>query len=145
MEDIDAYINKLKGEQEMKDFIDKGIYPESFRTEYTVIHMPKLQETKIDDIDISYDTFIFDLQIIHDGLTSVENEIRNVMEREIVDIVENKENECPICMNDMGVNNYLVPVCGHKVCMNCFIKNIRQNKQQGHLCCLCRKNMIPEL
>ena len=56
MEDIDAYINKLKGEQEMKDYIDKGIYPESLISEYTVIHMPKLQETKIDDIDISYDT-----------------------------------------------------------------------------------------
>ena len=77
MEDIDAYINKLKGEQEMKDYIDKGIYPESLISEYTVIHMPKLQETKIDDIDISYDTSIFDFQMIQDGLTTVENEIRN--------------------------------------------------------------------
>ena len=146
MEDIDAYINKLKGEQEMKDYIDNGIYPESLRSEYTVIHMPKLQETKIDDIDIiSYDTSILDFQMIQEGLTTVENEIRNVMEREIVDIVENKENECPICMNDMGVNNYLVPVCGHTVCMNCFIKNIRQNKHQGHLCCLCRRNIVPDL
>jgi uncharacterized protein YjfI (DUF2170 family) len=124
MEDIDAYINKLKGEQEMKDYIDKGIYPESLISEYTSI---------------------FDFQMIQDGLTTVENEIRNVMEREIVEIVENKENECPICMNDMGVNNYLVPACGHTVCMNCFIKNIRQNKHQGHLCCLCRMNIVPDL
>ena len=36
---------------------------------------------------------IFDFQMIQDGLTTVENEIRNVMEREIVEIVENKENE----------------------------------------------------
>jgi hypothetical protein len=142
MEDIDAYINKLKGEQEMKDYINNNIYPESLKSEFTVIHMPKLQETKIADVEILCDTPIFNFQMIQEGLDNIENEIRNVMEREIV---ENKENECPICMDDMGVNNYLVPACGHTVCMNCFIKNVRQNKQQGHLCCLCRKNIIPDL
>ena len=139
MEDIDAYINKLKGEQEMKDYINNNIYPESLKSEFTVIHMPKLQETKIDDVEILCDTSIFDFQMIQEGLDNIENEIRNVMER------ENKENECPICMDDMGVNNYLVPACGHTVCMNCFIKNIRQNKHQGHLCCLCRMNIVPDL
>ena len=142
MEDIDELINSLKAEQEIKDYIDNGIYPDRFRTNHSIIHMPKLQEIKTIDPDTSYVTPAFDFRVINDKIDKIELQIKNVVESEIV---EYRDNDCPICMNDMGVNNYLVPVCGHKVCMNCFIKNIRQNKQQGHLCCLCRKNMIPEL
>ena len=142
MEDIDEFINNMKIEQEIKDFIDNGIYPDRFRTNHSIIHMPKLQEIKTIDVDISYVTPIFDFRVINDKIDKIELQIKNVVESENV---EYKDNDCPICMNDMGVNNYLVPVCGHKLCMNCFIKNIRQNKQQGHLCCLCRKNTIPDL
>ena len=142
MEDIDELINNLKAEQEIKDFIDNGIYPDRFRTNHSIIHMPKLQEIKTIDPDTSYVTPAFDFRVINDKIDKIELQIKNVVDSKIV---EYKDNDCPICMNDMGVNNYLVPVCGHKVCMNCFIKNIRQNKQQGHLCCLCRKNMIPDL
>jgi hypothetical protein len=142
MEDIDELINSLKAEQEIKDYIDNGIYPDRFRTNHSIIHMPKLQEIKTIDPDTSYVTPAFDFRVINDKIDKIELQIKNVVESEIV---EYRDNDCPICMNDMGVNNYLVPVCGHKVCMNCFIKNIRQNKQQGHLCCLCRKNTIPDL
>lgn len=142
MEDIDELINNLKAEQEIKDFIDNGIYPDRFRTNHSIIHMPKLQEIKTIDPDTSYVTPAFDFRVINDKIDKIELQIKNVVDSKIV---EYKDNDCPICMNDMGVNNYLVPVCGHKVCMNCFIKNIRQNKQQGHLCCLCRKNTIPDL
>ena len=142
MENIDDFINKMKADQEIKDYIDNGIYPDRFRTNHSIIHMPKLQEIKTIDVDTSFVSPTFDFRVINDKINKIELQIKNVVESEIV---EYKDNECPICMNDMGVNNYLVPVCGHKVCMNCFIKNIRQNKQQGHLCCLCRKDMIPNL
>ena len=142
MEDIDELINNLKAEQEIKDYIDNGIYPDRFRTNHSIIHMPKLQEIKTIDPDTSYVTPAFDFRVINDKIDKIELQLKNVVESEIV---EYRDNDCPICMNDMGVNNYIVPVCGHKVCMSCFIKNIRQNKQQGHLCCLCRKNMIPDL
>ena len=142
MEDIDELINSLKAEQEIKDYIDNGIYPDRFRTNHSIIHMPKLQEIKTIDPDTSYVTPAFDFRVINDKIDKIELQIKNVVESEIV---EYRDNDCPICMNDMGVNNYLVPVCGHKVCMNCFIKNIRQNKQQGHLCCLCRRNIVPDL
>ena len=142
MEDIDELINRLKAEQEIKDYIDNGIYPDRFRTNHSIIHMPKLQEIKTIDPDTSYVTPAFDFRVINDKIDKIELQIKNVVDSKIV---EYKDNDCPICMNDMGVNNYLVPVCGHKLCMNCFIKNIRQNKQQGHLCCLCRKNTIPDL
>ena len=32
MEDIDNYIKKLKEEQEIKDYVEKDIYPERLRT-----------------------------------------------------------------------------------------------------------------
>ena len=142
MEDIDELINNLKAEQEIKDYIDNGIYPDRFRTNHSIIHMPKLQEIKTIDPDTSYVTPAFDFRVINDKIDKIELQLKNVVESEIV---EYRDNDCPICMDDMGVNNYIVPVCGHKVCMSCFIKNIRQNKQQGHLCCLCRKNTIPDL
>jgi len=58
---------------------------------------------------------------------------------------ENKENECPICLEDMGTNNFIVPICEHKICIPCFIKNIKQNNNMSNNCCLCRKHIVSRL
>ena len=73
-------------------------------------------------------------------MNNLENKIKENLEREIN---SNNENECPICFEDMGINNYIVPICGHKVCMNCFTTNIKHNNNMSHHCCLCRTRIIP--
>ena len=34
------------------------------------------------------------------------------------------ENICPICLIDFNDKNYIVPNCGHKVCIKCFVCNL---------------------
>lgn len=45
-----------------------------------------------------------------------------------------KEINCPICYEEMGVDNYSVTPCGHLVCSECMCKCIHQNMN----CPICR-------
>ena len=49
------------------------------------------------------------------------------------------DTDCPICLTQLGDTNCVIPDCGHKTCIPCFIKNIKYNKQTGDCCVLCRK------
>ncbi|GAF75740.1 unnamed protein product, partial [marine sediment metagenome] len=72
-------------------------------------------------------------------VTNLENAVRETLMR------ENKENDCPICLEDMGTNNFIVPSCEHKICIPCFIKNLKQNNNMSNNCCLCRKHIVSRL
>ena len=122
MEDVDEFIQKLKEEQEMKDYLKNGIYPDRLKSKHTIIHVPTLPPDIFPSIPHPSNdhnpNLEKSLQYLMNRLNSVEIEIKDVMTREI------KENECPICMEDMGINNYLIPSCNHKVCIPCFINNL---------------------
>jgi len=140
MDDVDEYINNLKQEQEMKDYLDHGIYPERLKSNHTIIHVPKLT----DDIpSIIFPYVANDTSDIGDSLHNLMNKL-NTIESEIKHVItrENNENECPICMEDMGTNNYLIPSCNHKVCIPCFITTLKTNTQMCDRCCLCREKII---
>jgi hypothetical protein len=136
-EEIDNFIKKLKDEEEMNNYLNKGIYPLSIQTS---IHTPELIP-KLDDIktptpikiDYSYQKSLIN------KVTNLENAVRETLMR------ENKENDCPICLEDMGTNNFIVPSCEHKICIPCFIKNLKQNNNMSNNCCLCRKHIVSRL
>ena len=144
--EIDNLIKKLKDEEEMNNYIDKGIYPESLYSKtYNIISMPILDDIKtpipITPIEIDY---TYQNSLIN-KVTNLENAVRETLLRENKENKENeesKENECPICLEDMGSNNFIVPSCEHKICIPCFIKNLKQNHNIGNNCCLCRKHII---
>ena len=140
MEDVDEFIQKLKEEQEMKDYLKNGIYTDRLKSKHTIIHVPTLPPDIFPSIPHPSNdhnpNLEKSLQYLMNRLNSVEIEIKDVMTREI------KENECPICMEDMGINNYLIPSCNHKVCIPCFINNLKQNNQMCNRCCLCREKII---
>ena len=151
MEEIDIYIQKLKEDQEIKDYIDKGIYPERLQrtTEPINIIYEPLREIELPLI-MSYT--LTDKQVNIDILNKVnrlENEIKETISIEMERDKEREnnknmnENDCPICLENMGDNNYIVPLCCHKICMNCFIKNLKHNNAMSKNCCLCRKIIIP--
>ena len=148
MEDVDEFIQKLKEEQEMKDYLKNGIYPDRLKSKHTIIHVPTLPPDIFPSIPHPSNDhnphLEKSLQYLMNRLNSVEIEIKDVMTREIKDGMtrEIKENECPICMEDMGINNYLIPSCNHKVCIPCFINNLKQNNQMCNRCCLCREKII---
>ena len=145
-QEIDNFIQFLKDEEEMNNYINKDIYPESLRSsKSSIISIPRLDDIKtsipINPIEIDYS---YQMSLIN-KVTNLENAVRETISRENKENKENKENECPICLEDMGVNNFIVPVCEHKICMPCFIKNLKQNHNTGNNCCLCRKYIVPEL
>lgn len=143
MEDIDLYLNKLKEEQEMDDFIKNGVYPERLNYKNDkLLHFPKMEED-FDDLKlhtiVSIETsFIENLQDMATKLNDIEREIKIKIEN------ENNigDNDCPICMDCMGERNYIVPICGHKICVKCFVINISTNRESGCLCSLCREKIV---
>jgi len=135
--EIDNLIKKLKDEEEMNNYINKGIYPLSLQTSiHTNVFIPRLDDIKTPipitpiKIDYSYQNSLIN------KVNNLENAVRKTLMR------ENKENECPICLEDMGTNNFIVPSCEHKICIPCFIRNLKQNHNMGNNCCLCRKHIV---
>lgn len=51
------------------------------------------------------------------------------------------DNSCPICLELLDVVNYVVPKCGHKMCMSCFINIIKLSTDYGNKCSICRTQL----
>lgn len=147
MNDVDSYLTHLREKQEIDDFVNKGIYPERLISKHTSIYLPKMEENEMNNklLDITpFDSSLYEnMEQINETLNRVERELKTTLERENTELNNtNKEEECPICMDYMGERNYIVPVCGHKVCMKCFVTNITSNRESGCLCSLCRAKLI---
>ena len=50
--------------------------------------------------------------------------------------------ECPICYDPISTTNYIIPKCGHKVCLLCYKKSILSNRNIANNCCLCRQQIL---
>jgi hypothetical protein len=139
---IDTYISNVKDEQIIKDYLETGIF--RLDTNHRKVMSTKLHQ------DMSYiispptdiDNITDDIKIhnLMNDLNKIEAEIKLAHDREIKE--KNNENECPICMDNMGDNNYIVPYCKHKVCIPCFIRTVKQNNKMCNNCCLCREKII---
>jgi len=86
---------------------------------------------------------VFSLSItknLFQKVTTLEQSLTNLIE------TENREklaNICPICIDPFETNNYIIPLCGHKMCIPCFANNLIKNNQTGNRCSLCREIIIP--
>lgn len=138
-EDIDRYIQKLQEEQEIKDYLDNGVYPKRLTDDNHIkIYIPELNEKPILEFESINDTIQPKLNSMLDTLNMVEQEIKNTIERENKEI---NENNCPICLDKLGERNYMVPNCGHRVCITCFVATISSKQPNKDLCCICRKKI----
>lgn len=54
-----------------------------------------------------------------------------------------KEDPCPICYEDFKPTNYIVPNCGHKICLLCYRKCIRSGGDCINKCCMCKQPILP--
>ena len=153
MEDIDLFIKRLQEEQEVKDFLERNIYPKSLSkytaNPYKIEKFPELKESKalrynIDTID-NIDNIDTTLQNTFKKLNLIENEIKTLIERENIENKEDVENCCPICLEQFKPTSYFMPDCGHKICLHCFTRNMINNKSTGGFCCLCREKIIPNV
>ncbi len=46
-----------------------------------------------------------------------------------------KPNYCPICLSDDEEDDFIITLCLHKICKNCFLQILRKNP----FCPMCRK------
>ena len=60
-----------------------------------------------------------------------------ITKKEVSDV-----DECPICYETIKVNNYIVPECGHKICLHCYKQTILSNSECANQCCLCRQCIL---
>lgn len=141
---VDLFLQKLKEKQEIDDYITNGKYPDRLKTTFVKKHFPKMEETIIPEPFELYnnqpDNLNNNLDNIRQSLYTIEREIKTEMQRE--NTQPNKENECPICMEEIKERNYVMPKCGHQVCVNCFVANMKRNHNTGHLCSECRQHII---
>ncbi len=151
--DIDMYIQMLIEKQEVDDFITNGVYPHRLSYKHNNIYIPVLEEISVPEpivTPVVTRGYINKFNTMIETLNTVEAELKSDATRENIMINkcehnDNRDNNCPICMNDMGDRNYMVPNCGHRVCMTCVLKNMMTNLDNGSVCCLCRRNILPTL
>lgn len=43
--------------------------------------------------------------------------------------------ECPVCYDKNKANGFVTPTCGHIICLKCYTKIVRMNKECGCPCC----------
>jgi hypothetical protein len=146
MEEIDIYIQKLKEEEEVRDFIVNGVYPKRLSQKNRQIYMPKLEEYPLQEINYNKYDIQEHLTTLAHNLHNVELELKNAIDKEnnldSREITENNVDSCPICIESIGERNYIVPLCGHRVCVDCFVKNMTMNRGSGGLCSLCRAQIV---
>lgn len=150
MEDIDLFIKRLQEEQEIKDFLEKNIYPKSLSkclaNPYSIHKFPELEPSKGLDFKVeNIKNIDNNIKKTFDKLNQFENQIKELIERENEIKKENKDNCCPICLEEFKPTSYFMPPCGHKICLHCFTRNMIKNQSTGGYCCLCREKIIPKV
>ena len=143
-DDVDTFIQKMKEKQEIDDYIANGRYPDRLKTTFVKKHFPILDETFIHEPIELHNSEIEHLNNnidkIRQTLNTLEREVRTELQRELTQ--SNNHSDCPICMEEITDRNYVMPSCGHSVCVQCFLLNIKTNNHTGHLCSQCRQPII---
>ena len=153
MEYIDQVIKSEIMNYDIKTYIDSGKLPDNYfndsmNTRYHYIDYEKEPENKNNISMIQsitepyyYSDHVKDIihmeHCIHKCDTVTEN-IQNIIQYEQE---KENENECPICFDELGENNYVKTKCNHKTCVSCFVANIKLNNRTANLCPLCREQM----
>jgi hypothetical protein len=150
MEDIDLFIRRLQEEQEIKDFLEKNIYPKSLKKHlsnpYRIEKFPELKPTKVLEFEVeNIENIDINIKNTFDKLNQFENQIKEMIQRENEEKKEHQENCCPICLEQFKPTSYFMPDCGHKICLHCFTRNMIKNQSTGGFCCLCREKIIPNI
>ena len=138
MEKLDKIIMRMREDNEIHNLVAYNERPSRllYKPSYTrsfYRHYSKSDEK----IPLSFD-------ILPSNISNVKNSIQKC--EKLQNILSNKnivsENECPVCYTEFGPTNYIVPKCGHKVCISCFTNNARQNRENANTCSLCRGDVL---
>lgn len=147
MEEIDEYINEIHMKTMLDNYVLHNIPPdyEGFRKK----EVEPIKKTRKIDIFIpspQYDlpednTTILQREIPMEDLNKIREKILHVQDY-ITSMIDRKEDECPVCYEDMGNKSFLTGSCGHKYCGKCCYDNFTKNCHTGSLCPLCRVEVL---
>jgi len=144
--DLDVFFQKLTETMEMEDYINNGKYPDRLNTKIIKKQFPKMEEEFIYELSNLHnketDNLNDNLNNIKQSLDTLEQNLKTEIQRENTQVSNHRQKECPICMEELKERNYVMPNCGHPVCVNCFVTNMNINKNAGHLCSECRQHII---
>lgn len=135
---------------DIDNFLQNGIHPKYYSNPTRVVHSHRYFH------HYNIDTLRND--VCRQDILHIQRKLQtNIMECNIIietlkniNIYNNADgfsnnthnNSCPICMDILQESSYVLPSCGHKLCIQCFAKNIHCNRQTGHTCSLCRKSVF---
>jgi hypothetical protein len=72
------------------------------------------------------------------SLNSIELELKREIANEALCV---NSNECPICREEIMERNYVMPFCGHGVCIDCLVRNLKRG-ENGEKCSICRRAIV---
>jgi|TARA_Y100000389_G_C17416426_1_gene493978 hypothetical protein len=125
MEDIDKYLYELSLKDSVNNYIHNGIKPQYKKIK--IKEYPKLDECKY-LIDITNHEKI--------DITGLLNKC-NLLTEKINDFY-NFDEECPICFKNINSSTYITPLCGHKICSECYICCLEKKTTYSNKCSICR-------
>ena len=134
-EEVDRLILRCKEEQEIKDYLERNIYPERLKNKHVYKPIPPIHKSPLPDIPYE-DSSVYYLHI-KNKLNNIDNLIYSLNNQ-----INNSSETCPICICEINNTNIIIPSCGHKTCIGCFVSNLSQNKYTGNLCSICRTAII---
>ena len=134
-EEVDRLILRCKEEQEIKDYLERNIYPERLKNKHVYKPIPPIHKSPLPDIPYE-DSSVYYLHI-KNKLNNIDNLIYSLNNQ-----INNSSETCQICICEINNTNIIIPSCGHKTCIGCFVSNLSQNKYTGNLCSICRTAII---
>tara|TARA_B110000967_G_C18860207_1_gene549463 strand:+ start:137 stop:574 length:438 start_codon:yes stop_codon:yes gene_type:complete len=145
MEEIYSQLDKLYMQTQVNDYIKYNKKPEYPTQKYNI--PPQLPTSNLliynqnnSDNDILYD--IYDMNKILNKINILQKEIKEFNEIENLQNELNNDYNCPICLEILNDNSYIVTKCKHKTCLKCYIHCLNQNKEYSNKCSICRTNII---
>lgn len=103
-----------------------------------VIDDKNIIEINLECLKLEYEEFKKDSKIEKSSFINLLEQNKNLIQENerLRNKYENSEDRCPICLEN--VDEYIVTVCNHKFCNDCFIPWI----QKENTCPVCRYNLI---
>ena len=103
-----------------------------------VIDEKNIVEINLECLRLEYDEVKKDSKIEKSSFINLLEQNKNLIKENerLRNKYEKSEDRCPICLEN--VDNYIVTVCNHKFCNDCFIPWV----QEENTCPICRYNLI---
>jgi hypothetical protein len=146
-EEVDTLIETMRSQNEMNDYVFHDILPDfvvqarkkglSLDARYFPNDNYNISGDDILEpcaIDISADVAL--LENMRGRCMDIEQELHEL------ENASEKDNECPVCMEDITGKSYFTGKCGHKFCSPCIVENMCVNKHTGNKCPMCRQTFM---